>query len=172
MGDTEGVGNTGYVGFLPVGNNDFRAIYRWSVSAGITGVTVADWISPTLAIGRVNYPQDPRDNSLFAGLPSLIDFERGTVAPIAEFLPELAAKAGGPVPVAVELGTFLRVSGAGDCLNVRAEPGTDAAVLGCYADRVLLGDRGESREAGGIAWRAVTTPDGREGWASSEFLAP
>lgn len=70
----------------------------------------------------------------------------------------------------VEPGPFLRVSGAGDCLNVRESASTSARSLGCFADNVLLRDLSGTESAGGITWRKVGIPDGRQGWASGEFL--
>jgi NarL family two-component system response regulator LiaR len=40
----------------------------------------------------------------------------------------------------------------------------------CYVDGVLLRDLGDTTEADGVTWLKVATPDGREGWASAEFL--
>lgn len=71
----------------------------------------------------------------------------------------------------VEPGPFLRVTGAGSCLNVREEPSPGAKVLGCFADTVLLRDRSDERVANGVTWHKVETPSGATGWASKEFLA-
>ncbi len=65
---------------------------------------------------------------------------------------------------------FYRVSGAGDCLNIREAPSTSARVLTCLADDVLVGDMGQLQAAGGIQWRLVRTPGYQVGWASTEFL--
>ncbi|MCC6268794.1 MAG: SH3 domain-containing protein [Dehalococcoidia bacterium] len=70
----------------------------------------------------------------------------------------------------VEPGPFVRVKGAGDCLNVRQSPSTTGALLGCFADNVLLKNLGETQQSGGITWWKVQTPDGTPGWASAEFL--
>jgi hypothetical protein len=35
---------------------------------------------------------------------------------------------------------------------------------------VLLGDRGERVESGGITWQSVSTPTGQPGWASADYL--
>jgi hypothetical protein len=65
----------------------------------------------------------------------------------------------------------VRVTNAGDCLNVREAASTGAQTLGCFKDGVLLKDRAKTEQSGGITWWAVARPDGREGWASSEFLS-
>ncbi len=67
-------------------------------------------------------------------------------------------------------GPHVRVNSGDQCLNVREEPSLSAPVIRCLADGVLL-RAGETREAGGITWQQVTTPDGRPGWAPTEFLA-
>jgi hypothetical protein len=71
---------------------------------------------------------------------------------------------------AYEAGPFLRVTGAGDCLNVREQPSTTAPVVQCFADNVLLKDLNQDQQSGGVTWRKVQTPTGKEGWASLEFL--
>lgn len=106
------------------------------------------------------------DRTPYGNYPVLYDLRAGTVTPILGWFEESRRNR----MLALVPGDFLRVANTGDCLNVRAEADTDAEVLSCYRDGVLLRDRGETREAGGVTWRAVTAPDGREGWASGEFL--
>lgn len=66
---------------------------------------------------------------------------------------------------------FYRVTGAGDCLNVRESPSLSARVLACIADDVLLGGvETPDQSNGGVTWRQVHTPGGQLGWASAEFL--
>lgn len=67
-------------------------------------------------------------------------------------------------------GPFARVTGVGDCLNVRSEPGQAGQVLGCFADGVLLRDRGEERSVDGEPWLRVTAPGAVEGWAAARYL--
>ena len=44
-------------------------------------------------------------------------------------------------------------------------------IQGCFKDGVLLRVRPQAEQtADGVTWLAVGTPDGRAGWASSEFL--
>ena len=105
--------------------------------------------------------------------PAMLDLHTGTVNVLELF---------GPVGSSaydfqrnrielVEPGPFLRVTGAGDCLNVRATPSTSAKVLGCYADTVLLRDLSDEQAAGGVTFHKVQTPSSETGWASKEFLA-
>jgi uncharacterized protein YraI len=98
----------------------------------------------------------------------VVDFEAGTVNPIQHFVEKVGAKAGGPVPVRVDVGQFALVATDGGCLNVRAEPSTSAAVIACYVEGVLLGVRTEVAAPAG--WTAVKTPLGEAGWAASEYL--
>ncbi len=67
-------------------------------------------------------------------------------------------------------GPFLRVTGAGSCLNVREQPAATAPVVQCFADNVLLKNLAQEQQAGGITWKKVQTPTGSQGWASAEFL--
>ena len=68
---------------------------------------------------------------------------------------------------------FLRVTGTGECLNIREKPTLDALAIACYADGVLLAQADEQQNfagSNGITWSLVGTPDGRFGYASAEFL--
>jgi hypothetical protein len=99
--------------------------------------------------------------------PTLIDFDTATAYPIAEFREHYIAI----IPILAYEGPFLRVNTPGDCLNIRTTVGTNAPVLECAADGVLLGDREDTWERDGVTWLAVRTPAGDIGWASAEFLA-
>lgn len=70
----------------------------------------------------------------------------------------------------VEPGPYVRVTGAGDCLNVREAPSTTAPVIACFADNVLLRNLNAEQQADGVTWWKVQTPSGQTGWASREFL--
>ena len=160
-----------YFGLLDVDAGNFRAIYRYGRDQGLSGISVTEWLTDTVAIGRASFeaaryiPAAPPD--FFRGVPAIIDFKAGTVSPIAEFVRALVAKGGGPGPVTVAKGPFARVFGTGDCLNIREGPSTATPALGCFRDGVLLGERGADAPA---SWRAVTTPDGRAGFADANYL--
>lgn len=100
---------------------------------------------------------------------ALVDLKSGLVQPVRELSGGLVDNQQ-PFVSGVVPGAVVRVATGGDCLNVREEPSASAASLGCFKDGVLLADRGESAAAGGISWVAVSTPAGRPGWASIEFL--
>lgn len=119
-------------------------------------------------------PTPDTDGAGFAGfLPALIDICDGVISPIVDPFTSAPYLNGRNLVTAVQTGPFVSVSNnIGDCLNVRESPSTDALSLGCFAAGVLLRDLEESQDAGGQAWRRVTTPAGDEGWASSEFLVP
>jgi hypothetical protein len=53
---------------------------------------------------------------------------------------------------------------------VRETATTSAPIVRCFVDGVLLRDLGETAEADGVTWLKVATPDGRKGWASTEFV--
>ena len=148
-------------------------VFPFTKESGVDGFWPAAWLSPTTVLGRGSFQRSrvgAEDPNWTTGLPAILDITTGVVSPIAEFMSFAPGKAGGPVPFAVATGTFARVAGAGDCLNVRAEPATAAAIVGCFADRVFL-RKGEGEvAAGGRTWLAVETPDGRLGWAAAEFL--
>lgn len=171
--EANGPKREGYLGFVDVDSSTLRAVYGWSTQDGLGRLQVKQWLSPTLAIGRADF--EPSSYGLqglmFSGVPALIDFEAATVAPLENFVEQLAWRAGGPVPQSLLIGPFARVVSGEDCLNVRVGPSVDAQVLGCYRDGVLLPLRGQSQQTvAGVEWRAVTTPDERAGWASAEFL--
>ena len=147
-------------------------MYHWTEDAGLESIWITGWISDSVAIGRADFDQAdyvPGTVSYFHGIPAVIDFEAGTVSPIQEFLPQLPGKAGGPVPRALSVGPFGRIDADGDCLNVRLGPDTSTDVLGCYADGVFLPFR-TTTDFVPEGWFAVTTPDGRAGFAASEFV--
>lgn len=164
----------GYLALVRPGAAAPDGIYRWRRANGLDAVFLDAFVSETVAIGRVSFPTSrygAQDAANYPrGLPALIDFEAGTVAPIAEFMDYLVAKAGGPAPRSVFVGPFAIVRTPGDCLNVRREPGITSEALGCFADRVLLPLTGATRTVDSREWLAVRTPDGRDGWAARQFL--
>lgn len=92
----------------------------------------------------------------------------GTVHPIAEFA-TCEPNQGHTFVNAIVAREVVRVATGADCLNVRAEPATTAAVHGCFADGVLLYRRfeGVTPAAG---WIAVVTPGGESGWVNESFV--
>jgi len=144
------------------------AAYRWP-HFSINGLEVIDdrWL-----IGNALYPdgepdsQAPQGESQTDYRPVLIDLESATVHSIAQLTRGRDSRWSYPAEVA-EGEAVLRVATDGSCLNVRAEPTTDAESLRCYVDGVLLLEREADAPEG---WVAVTTPDGREGWASADYL--
>ena len=149
----------------------FSRVAKGRMADGLGPLYGLQWLSPTVAVARVGFNTKdyvPGGSDYFsAGVPAIIDFESGVVTPIAEFLGFVGAKAGGPIPIAVQTGGFAVINTGGDCLNVRQFPALTAQVLGCYADRVIL-PLGGAEPSGG--WIPVHTPDGRQGWAAAEFL--
>jgi DNA-binding CsgD family transcriptional regulator len=155
----------------------YTAILRGQELAGIyeTGeerddvqelLQVQGWAGDQLATGNETFGNSD---------PTFIDFATGTYHRLeGPFLPGSGSEAALPdgrnwLVDAIE-GPFARVTSGEECLNVREAAGQDAAILGCFADGVLFRHDGETQEAGGTAWLHVTTPDGRAGWASTEFL--
>ena len=161
---------------LDLSTGEFDGIYRLAAANGLGFTAVTGWLSATVAIGRASFSAagylDGSTDTTFRGIPALIDFGTGVVSPIADFVPQLAGKSGGPVPRHIVVGPFARVSTPEDCLNVRATASTTGAVLGCYTDGVLLPLQDDAAVSDGQEWLAVDTPDGREGWAVARYLVP
>jgi hypothetical protein len=67
--------------------------------------------------------------------------------------------------------TFVVSGTEGAGLRLRAEPSTEAEVIGTLDEGAEVEATGEQREEGGYLWRRVQTPQG-DGWVADEFLAP
>lgn len=68
-------------------------------------------------------------------------------------------------------GSWLVVSGTGDCLNVRDEPSLQGQVIACLPDGTEVQVLGGPRDADGYRWWRLATPRG-DGWAVENYLAP
>jgi hypothetical protein len=100
---------------------------------------------------------------------ALLDFGTGEVNPIEGLQP--TAQDRDSYLTEIVRGTFAMVDAPGSCLHVRAEPGTAAETLGCFADRVLFTVTGEAVSGPeGTEWLPVRAPGAVEGLASTEFL--
>ncbi len=100
---------------------------------------------------------------------SLLDLNTGTVHPILELAGCTPNQPHGYL-VHIQARAVLRVATNGDCLNVRKEPSASSESVGCFADGVLLGLRGDGPPPIVPGWRAVMTPALEPGWAAEEFL--
>jgi hypothetical protein len=131
---------------------------------------VASWLSDTLVAGNVPIQwQFPTGTRATVIVPAIIDLEAGEARPIPH--PFLDQPLGYSYTVRAAMrGPFARVINTGACLDVRQQPTTNAAILACAADGVLLRDTGETHEADGATWRRVVTPAGVDGWASAQYL--
>lgn len=132
-------------------------------------LNIGSWLTASVAFGNV-VPDESKGAPLY---PVMVDLATGKLTVL-----ELYGSMGGPAYqgernriALVEPGPFLRVTGAGDCLNVRESASTTARALGCYADNVILKDLSQEQQAGGVTWRRVETPAGEAGWASAQYLA-
>ena len=136
---------------------------------------------PPALFGRFRFGSEGGGSGANTSFGAVLDLATAKVHPLAE----LTAGAGGAqfayVQGLVQLRSpehgaqtgSLRVTGTSDCLNVREKPTLDAKVVGCYADGVLLAQADEQQNfagSNGITWSLVLTPDGRFGYASTEFL--
>lgn len=162
------------IGIFDSARGSWRYLFSLATGGGMRGVSFSHWLDAGHVLGGAAFAGSllGRDQpDWYSGLPAIIDLGSGTVSPITDFMQSAATKSGGPVWLAVAPGPFVRVSGTGDCLNVRAQPSLGAPVLGCFADGVLLPAGEGQQQAEGMAWQAVHTPAGEAGWAASSFLA-
>lgn len=132
------------------------------------------WLDDRRVFGSAFIPPEllsvRRPEPFFGSVPVIVELDSGLIRPIPHpFVDPPYLNGRNPV-AAVMRGPFARVVGTGSCLNVRAEPGAGAKVLGCAVDGVLLRDSGEAREESGTTWLRVETPGGVEGWASTASL--
>ena len=68
-------------------------------------------------------------------------------------------------------GQRLVVTGTGDCLNVRTNPGTENDAIVCLQDGAEVRVTGGPQQAGNFTWWKVQTTLG-EGWAVENYLTP
>jgi DNA-binding CsgD family transcriptional regulator len=158
--------------FLPTGSGAAELVAFPGGSLWL-GVPVADTLAAASSVGRnpkAMLLDPPRELGGFPRTAVLVDLEQRTVSPIAG----LAGNDPYDIfdPEAFLPGPVLRVSGAGDCLNLREAHSTTAPVLKCFVDNVLFVDSGERSEAGGQTWARVTAPGKLQGWAALDYLQP
>jgi hypothetical protein len=110
----------------------------------------------------------------YAGQPTCVVFRPisgDTSAPLASCGGIDAAFDATPFVLPTAVPQFLAVRNTeGDCLNIRAEPGSAGRVLACEAEGVMLGDLLERLVVEGVPWARVRTSTGIEGWASTQYL--
>lgn len=139
----------------------FGALHGWAVPAASDARAIVPLDSASLtALG------------VYDGEPALFAFAAGYVYPLRQLTGFV--KLGPVVPVAIERGAWAQVAGAGDCLNVRERPDLSAPILACYPDGTWLRmteTKGPVVSGDGTMWMEVLTPDGRRGYASTDYLA-
>jgi hypothetical protein len=144
-----------------------------AIIAGFLGVMYLRFSGDTV-------PAPPTPRLYTAGQPTCVVFRRVS-AEGGDPDPNQAADCGAiraapepsPVvtPVPVQRSPYARVVNTdGTCLNIRVLPSTSAAALDRAAEGVFLVDRGQTAESEGIIWLRVATPNGVEGWASTQYL--
>ncbi len=125
------------------------------------------WRNPIVWPTIVELYGDPPDHS---AMPAIVDFERAEVHPMPSARATLDPRQFPSFMAALTAERIARVNIPGDCLNIRADASLTAAVISCPGHGALLRSTGEVREADGLTWVAVKTPDGRDGWASALYL--
>ena len=173
----DGTPQSGLRGYLGIMRNGVLAtIFQHTPTAGTPGIFVGNWLTKSVVFGSAWFSPtdiDPSSsNSTGNWGPVMLDLQTGQMTVLELYGPAFSdAYAGQRNYIReVEPGPFLRVTGAGDCLNVREQAATSAKSLGCFADNVLLKDLAAEEQSGGVTWKKVATPGGQEGWASAEFL--
>lgn len=164
-----------YLGLMQERQGKPTAIFADTPDTSIS--FLGQWLAPSTLVGNATLPATALDSPLAAsgfawGIPSLTDLKTGEVRAIQPLI-ERVLKGDRARILGAAPGPFVKVAGAGDCLNVRERTSTASLSLGCYKDGVLLKDRGEMRVAEGITWIGVVAPrQGTlySGWASAEFL--
>lgn len=162
----------GYVGLFQ--NGTLKSVFRSNDYFGGSG---SAWLGNNAVAGNAglsNYQLgiDTSGNlsSFSRSVPVIIDYAAGTVAPIEPTFIDSNYRTNRAYVTALFPGPVVKVSGAGDCLNVREAASTGAAILACYGDGVLLQKNGEPVAGDGGQWLPVVTPDGRKGFASTQYV--
>lgn len=144
------------------------------INFGDRMVFMGGWLTAGQLIVTADFPRDQLETpavELYAGaMPAVLDLESGNLRPISIPFTNSEFQQGRSRIVATVRGAFARVVNTGACLNIRSEPSTDAEIVGCLADNVLLLDTGETARAGDVTWLRVVAPLGLEGWASVAYL--
>ena len=122
----------------------------------------------------VKAPGDQAPAGALPAPPQMV-VELATPPRLAPTAPPSQSPAAGASPPAqasgVQPGQAFTVSGTdGAGARLRAQPTTDAPTLTVIADTTPVIVVGPDRVADGITWRQVRTPNGVEGWISSQFL--
>ena len=127
------------------------------------------YAGPGLVIGNAELKAPAGSARPFDVPAVLIDLGTGSAAPLRE-LDQFIEGYEQPIVRATVVAKVARVATGQDCLNVREAASRSAPSIACYRDGVLLFERGEAVIAEGMTWVPVTTPEGKDGWASGEFL--
>jgi hypothetical protein len=158
-----------YVSINPAGT-PIKALSSREVS-----LYLGPWLEPGLFFGNAEPRGENFQNILpadsYGSIPLLLDINGHSVHPLQLPYSEPDFPKGRNLIAAVQRGPFARVVNTeGDCLNVRAEPGSAGQPLDCAAESVLLRALSQAAEAEGGTWLRVATPAGVEGWASAQYL--
>lgn len=103
-------------------------------------------------------------------LPALINTDVGSVVPLAPPFLDGHFRNGRNIVRAAVRGAFARVVNTASCLNLRERPDPAAPVVACAAGGVLGRVQAVAQIEQQGPWYNLRLPDGREGWASGEFL--
>ena len=154
------------------GARSLQQVFRIHASSFMTGSRLPDgMLAGTIQLGEpFGFGVDgsvaacKRERPIY---PSLLDPETGNVHPIIE----LGGCDNGHVGLHALLArSVVRVATGDDCLNVRTQPSSAAASLGCFASGVLLGQRGDGSPPIFPGWLPVVTPGLEPGWVAEEFV--
>lgn len=162
----------GYLGLVDGRVAPPKTIYAENSDASVA--RMGTWLASSFLVGNMTLPAaalatPAASSGSIWGVPAVTDLATGEVHAIQPLVDRAIAGDRTRI-VGAAAGPFVKIAGAGDCLNVRTQPSRTASSLGCFKDGVLLVDRQETRAADGLTWISVAAPNGAPGWASAEFL--
>jgi hypothetical protein len=140
-------------------------------------ISVARWLDAGHLLAMASIPEQAQPggdyDEPFAGFgPVIIDIGTGEVHVIRDASPGALLYSQRDI-LAAPPGPFVKAT-ADPCLNIRSEPSTGASVLECVANGVLLFDHLHGDKVAAATpidgWMSVGAPDGKNGYASTDFL--
>ncbi|MGH2609535.1 MAG: SH3 domain-containing protein, partial [Tepidiformaceae bacterium] len=148
-----------------------RELYELPRSTGATGFAGLLDTDRTHALGTFSYTDRPATctsgGTNSGSAPAIFDTETGVVQFIPDPFLNPACPGGSHTVIAFQQGDLARVDTPGDCLNVRELPEASAPIITCLPHGAIVRNQGALWHG---QWTNVTLFDGREGFASVEYL--
>ncbi|MBI2767345.1 MAG: SH3 domain-containing protein [Chloroflexi bacterium] len=136
----------------------------------LSDARISRWLDGDTLVLTADYPGSCTGSpgGIGGSLPVLLSIRGATASFVTGPLANCDS-AGGQVVLAAWPDLSGQVRTPGDCLNLRQRPETDAPVLECLPDGVLLAVIGKDGVPEGRL--PVTAPSGNTGWVSAAFVA-